>query len=121
VVLTNRPVLLEGRRTQDRRLVGAGRLQDVVGGAINGDRALGGRGRRGIVITEALNNVVLDQRVGGPAIDGKVAVAVGAEASRVGDGPEYVRVVLCTVLYQLTGHFRGSIPFLQQSCPVHPM
>lgn len=43
VVLADRPILLKGRRAIDGRLVGAGRLQDAVRAAIDGDRALQGR------------------------------------------------------------------------------
>lgn len=66
---TNGPVLLEGRRSQDRRLVGAGRLKDLVGAAVHSDGTLCACGRRGIVVTEVFDDVVLNQRVRGPAID----------------------------------------------------
>lgn len=70
VALTNGPVLLEGRRSQDRRLVGAGRLEDLVGAAVNSDGTLCACSRRGIVVAEVFDDVVLNQGVRGPAIDG---------------------------------------------------
>lgn len=49
VVLANRPVLLKGRGAIDGRLVGTGSLEDVVGAAINGDRALARRSGGGVI------------------------------------------------------------------------
>lgn len=86
LVLTNRPVLLKGRGTIDRWLVGAGALGNLVAGAVDGDGTLVLRLRRGVVGAEVLDNVVLNQRVAGPAVDGKVGVAVGVVRARVGDG-----------------------------------
>ena len=37
---------------------------------------------------EVLNDVVLDERVASPAVDGKVGVAVGVVGTRVGDGTD---------------------------------
>jgi hypothetical protein len=86
LVLTNRPVLLKGRGAIDRRLVGTGSLRNLVVAAVNVDRTLVlGVGRR-VVGTKVLNDIVLDERVAGPAVDGKVRVAVGAVVARVGDG-----------------------------------
>lgn len=87
VFLADGPELLEGRRAINGGLVGAGRLEDVVGAAVSSDRALKGSGGRGVEGAVALDNVVLDQGAAGPAIDGEVAVAVGGEASRVVDDP----------------------------------
>lgn len=39
------------------------------------------------VVTVVLENVVLDQRAGGPAVDGQVGVAVRVEVGIKGDGP----------------------------------
>ncbi len=86
LVLADRPVLLEGRGTLDRGLVGAGRLVDVVDGAVRGDAAELGGARGGVVGAEVLDDVVLDQGVLGPAVDREVGVAVGAVATRVVDG-----------------------------------
>lgn len=70
VILADRPVLLEGGRSFDRGLVGAGSLEDFVGAAVHRDGALRARGRRGVVVTKALDNVVLNQGVLCPAVDG---------------------------------------------------
>ena len=92
LVLTNRPVLLKGRGAINGRLVGTSSLSNLVRRAVRGDSALVlGVGRR-VVGTEVLNDVVLDERVAGPAIDGKVRVAVGAVGTRVGDSTGRSRV-----------------------------
>lgn len=70
---------------EGRELVDADDLEDVVYASINGDLALEDRRGRGVVRTEALHDVVLGRGVSGPAVDGEVAVAVGAKGSRVGD------------------------------------
>ena len=82
------PVLLEGLGALDGRLVDTPALGDLVVASIDSERTLvSGLGRR-IVVAEALNDVVLDQGVGGPAIDGEVGVAVWLVGTRVCDGPE---------------------------------
>lgn len=43
---------------------------------------------QGHCLPEVLNDVVLDERVTGPAVDGKVGVAVGVVGARVGDGAD---------------------------------
>jgi hypothetical protein len=73
---THGPVLLEGRGTEDRRLVSAGGLEDVVGGAVAGDTADLLGGARGVVGSVVFDDVVFDEGVGGPAVDGKVGVSV---------------------------------------------
>ncbi|KAI6749554.1 hypothetical protein HG530_014968 [Fusarium avenaceum] len=74
---TDGPELLEGLVALDGRSVGTGADVDVVDGTIDGDLTLLAGAGRGVVGAEALNDVVLNQRVAGPAVDGKVAVAVG--------------------------------------------
>ena len=69
VVLANGPVLLEGRCAINGRLVGAGGFKNGVCAAINGDRALGCCCGRGVICSETLNDVVLDQGAPGPAVD----------------------------------------------------
>lgn len=86
LVLTNRPVLLKGPGAVDGRLVGAGGLGNLVRGAVRGDGALVLRLRRRVVRAKVLDDVVLDERVAGPAVDGEVRVAVGVVLARVGDG-----------------------------------
>lgn len=66
------PVLVERRRAEDRGLVGAARLVDVVGAAVVVDGAEALRARRGVVRAVGLDDVVLDEGVGGPAVEGEV-------------------------------------------------
>src|SRR6185312_11359844 len=80
--LPDRPVLVERGGALDRRGVVPGRLVDVVGAAVAGDGALVGAG--GPVAAPVVGDVVLDQRIGGPAVQGQVAVAGGVEAAGVG-------------------------------------
>lgn len=76
VALAHAPELRKGGGALDAGRVDALRLVDVVGAVVAGDRAqLVGAGG-GVVAAEGLNHVVLDQRVGGPAVDGQVAVLV---------------------------------------------
>jgi hypothetical protein len=85
-VIKDGPVLLEGGRALNGWGVGTGGLQDTVGGAIGVDGADFGRGAAGVVGTVVLNNVVLDQGVGGPTVDGEVGVTVGGVGAGEGDG-----------------------------------
>lgn len=94
VVLANGPVLLKGLGTVDRRSVGTGTGEDFVGAAIDLDSSLALSSARGIVGAEILDDVVLDQGVSGPSIDGKVAVAVRLVLSLVRDGSGDVSVSL---------------------------
>ena len=66
------PVLLEGLGALDGRLVNARTLRNLVVASINSERALVGSLGRRIVVAKVLNDVVLDQRAGGPAVDGEV-------------------------------------------------
>lgn len=87
VLLADGPVLLEGGSTLDGRLVGAGGLEESVGAAVDlgSANSAGGGGR--VVGTECLNDVELDQRALGPAVEGKVPVAAGLDVGLVSDGP----------------------------------
>ena len=69
VVGADRPVLVEGGSAFDRRRILAGGLVDLVGAVVglHGAELLGAGGR--IVGAERFNNVILDQRVLGPAVD----------------------------------------------------
>jgi hypothetical protein len=91
VVLANGPVLLKGLSTINGGSVGTGLGEDVVGAAIDLDSSLLLSSGGGIIITELLNDVVLDQRVSGPSVDGEVAVAVGLVLSLVRDGSSLSR------------------------------
>lgn len=85
------PVLLEGPGTVDRGLVVASGDVDVVGTAVGLVLTLVLRSAAGVVGAERLNDVVLDERVAGPAVDGEVPVAARVEGTAVVDGPR-VRV-----------------------------
>jgi hypothetical protein len=77
----HRPVLVKGGRSDNGRLVDALRAVNVVDAAVGRHLAqLGGAGGR-VVSAKVLNDVVLDERVRGPAVDGEVAVAVGVVAA----------------------------------------
>lgn len=80
------PVLLEGPRAVDGGLVRARRDVDVVGAAVGRDGALELAAAAGVVRAVGLDDVVLDQGVAGPAVDGEVAVALRAERTSVVDG-----------------------------------
>lgn len=86
LVLADRPVLLEGPRSLNGRGVDARADAELVVAAVSIDRALVLRARRGVVRAPVLDDVVLDERVGGPSIDGKVRVAVGRVLAGVVDG-----------------------------------
>ena len=94
VILADGPVLLKGLSAVDRGGVGTGLGEDVVGAAVNLDGALLLSTSGGVVVTELLDDVVLDQRVLGPSVDGEVAVAVGLVLSLVRDGSVNVSIVL---------------------------
>ena len=66
------PVLIEGRGAENRGLVDAAGLVDVVGAAVVVDGAEALRARRGVEGAVGLDDVVLDERVGGPAVEGEV-------------------------------------------------
>jgi len=85
LALADGPVLGEGGGTGDGRSVGAGVLVDVVGGAVGVDGSHVGTGAW-VVATEVLGDVVLNERTGGPSVDGEVGVAGGRPLTRVGDG-----------------------------------
>lgn len=75
VLLADSPVLLEGGGTLNGRLVGAGSLEKGVGAAVDLGGANGAGGGRRVVRTEGLDDVELDQRALGPAVEGEVPVA----------------------------------------------
>lgn len=86
VLSADRPVLLEGRGALDRRLVLTSRLEESVGAAIDLGRAQGAGAGGRIVAAEGLDNVELDERALGPAVEGEVPVAAGLDVGVVGDG-----------------------------------
>lgn len=86
LALAHADVLVERRRALDARGVGAGRLVDVIGTAIAGHCAQLLAGRARVVRAVRLDDVVLDQRGGGPAVQRDERVAGGVDASAVVDG-----------------------------------
>lgn len=70
------PELLKGSSTVDGWLVVTGSLENVVCAAVRVDGALLLSSRRGVVGAVGLDNVVLDERVAGPAIQRNVRVYV---------------------------------------------
>lgn len=88
VVAAHRPVLVKGGRSDDGRLVDALRAVNVVDAAVRRHFAQLGGARGRVVGAKVLDNVVLDERVLGPAVDGEVAVAVGVVAAGVVDGSD---------------------------------
>ena len=91
--LADGPVLVERSCAVDRRLVGTDIQVDVVSATIRGDSTLVSSTSGGVVVTERLGNVVLDEWVRGPAVDRQVTVAVGLVVGGVGDGPSEVESV----------------------------
>ena len=83
VLLADGPVLLEGGGALDGRLVGAGGLEESVGAAVDLGGADGGGGGGRVVGTEGLDDVELDQRALGPAVEGEVPVAGSLERGLV--------------------------------------
>lgn len=86
LALADAPVLVKGSSAVDRGLVDTSRLVDAVGSAIAGEGAHLGSTGRGVVGAKVLDDVVLDERAPGPAVDGKVRVAVGLVGTGVVDG-----------------------------------
>jgi hypothetical protein len=86
VALADGPELVKGAGALDGGLVDARRLGDRVGAAVLLERAERLGVGRGVIVAERLDDVVLDQRVLGPPVDGQIAVALRVEAARVGDG-----------------------------------
>lgn len=84
---TDGPVLLKGRGALNGGCINSSTLIDVVRSPVRLKSPLIAGTRGGIVCSEGFNNIVLDKRVGAPAIDSKVAVAIGVVATAVVDGP----------------------------------
>lgn len=87
VLTADSPVLLESGSTLDGRLVGASGLEESIGTAVDFGSAYRARGGRRVVGAEGFDDVELDERGLGPAVEGEVPVAAGLDIGRVGDGP----------------------------------
>jgi len=87
------PVLVERRSAENRGLIVAAGLVDVIGAAIVFDGAETLGARRGVVRAVGLDDVVLDERVGGPAVQGEVCgILVSSVASR-GRAGKYLQLL----------------------------
>ena len=82
LVPTDRPVLVEGGRSGNGRLVHLLMGVDIVDGSISGHGSLEGHAAAGVVFTIVLHDVILDKGAGGPPVDSKVSVSRGAESTR---------------------------------------
>ena len=71
----HRPVLLKCPRPLDRWLLDAGAFEDLVGALLEGEVALGGPGFVGCEFAVGVNDIVLDERILSPAVDGEVSGA----------------------------------------------
>jgi hypothetical protein len=93
LVAADRPVLLEGLAvTLDGRSTVASADSNVIDGSIDVDLTLLLSTGRGVVGAEVLDDVVLNERVAGPAVNSEVAVTVGVVVTGVLDGASSTRV-----------------------------
>ena len=79
LLLTDRQELNESLSALNRWRVGASVRVDVVGPSVAGDGSHVGTLATGVVGTVGFDDVVLVQRTGGPAVDGKEAISAGCE------------------------------------------
>lgn len=92
VSAADRPVLVKGGGSDDGRLVDTLGSVDVIDTAVRCNLTqLGGTGGW-VVGSKVLNDVVLDERVARPAVDGEVAVSVGVVAAREVDDPKEIYI-----------------------------
>ena len=87
LVLTDAPVLVKRLGAVDRWRVVARAHVDVVRAAVRLEVALVLRLRARVECAERLEDVVLDERVGAPAVDGQVRVAARVVRAGEVDGP----------------------------------
>lgn len=115
--LPHRPILLEGLSALDGRCIGSGRRVDVVGASVGGNGAFVRSSAAGVIRAVGLDNVVLDQRGGGPAVNAQITVSAGVEGARVLDRPGWLDgKYRMEGWVQSTWRFRGSSLCRQQSC-----
>lgn len=87
-VTAHAPVLFEGGVIAlDGSGIRAGGLVDVVGRVVAVDSPHRGQASAGVVVSVVLDDIVLDERIGCPSIDGEIAVAVRRESASEGNGP----------------------------------
>lgn len=95
LLLPHRLELLERRCSIDRRLVGPCRLKNDVRAAVSSDGTLFLSSRARVVRAVGLDDVVLDQVVTGPAVQGNVGVDTGGvPGTGVGDVADTARVLV---------------------------
>jgi len=92
VVLADGPILVKRRRPIDRRLIDSLSAIKVVGRPIGGDGTDERSARARVVGTKGLDDVVLDERVTSPSVDGEVTVSVGPVVCSIGNGTRRVQV-----------------------------
>ena len=81
--LADRPVLLEGGGPLDGGRIGTSAHVDVIGSSITLDRTLQFAVTGWVIGAKGFDNVVFNERVGGPAINSEVAVPLGVVITRV--------------------------------------
>lgn len=86
------PVLLKGLGAFNGRGVGAGAHVDVVGAVVGRDLALLGGAAGRVICAEGFDDVVLNEGVLAPAVEGEVAVPAGAVCARIIDRSNNMRV-----------------------------
>lgn len=93
LLFAHRPVLLERARALDRGLVYACAGKHLVLALVEGEGALGGPRLVGGQVGVRLDDVVLDQGVARPAVDGEVAGAGGVVSACVFDASAFCEEV----------------------------
>lgn len=118
LVASDRPVLLKGLVTVNGGGVDTGADVDIVDRSVNIDLTLLLATGRGVVSAEVLNDVVLNERVAGPTVNGEVAVAVGVVRTRVLDGAAHEVSMRLREAAQgeLTEKYQASNPFHRRGC-----
>lgn len=110
LVCTDGPVLVEGLSAIDGGLVNTLGLRDLVRRAVGGHGALNGGLGRGVVGAEVLDDVVLNQRVASPAVNGEVRVAGRTVGTGVCDGAMR-RQILCICEHGMRRTYRAAPGF----------
>src|SRR5690606_126790 len=112
----NRPVLFESLRSIDAGGGVSGRPAEVVDAVVAVNLAKGLGAGRGVIGSEVLDDVVLNEGVAHPAVDAEIAVSVGLVGAGVFDAPvifvsgAYVHRRLCLAR-------KGCSPLSQTGVP----
>lgn len=102
LALPDGQVLVERLRPLYRRGVAADHLVDVVRAPVRGDGALVGAIRPGVVGSVRLDDIVLHQRGGRPAVQREQAVAGRGDGAGVVHGADYDQ---CQTATPMASHF----------------